>query len=332
MPQLFDKIARAYQAGGVTEIGRRAYKKYKPKCLQVPYGKMPLFYQYYFRREHNRVSSLVQSLEKSGFGKCIDKSKLLEYKSSDTLFVLASGNSINEISDAEWKVINKNDSIGLNRWPVHDFVPTYYAFELPDPEYEEMQQTFLDLLEYRKDAYSDTPTIIKDLSRTPDLFRSLDVESRVAGDLLLSRDSAFLRVSAGQEPQRRLLQWLHSHGCFSSDSSFELLYRVRASISYLIHFALIMGYERIVLCGVDMVNSEYFFMKEGYRDSEAPIPETNIVKANKSHPTNDPDRGRITLEDLIYIMDETILKPEGVELYVENPISELHPRVPVYTY
>ena len=47
-------------------------------------------------------------------------------KRSDTLFVLASGTSINQIPPARWKVIDQHDSVGFNYWPIHSFVPTMY--------------------------------------------------------------------------------------------------------------------------------------------------------------------------------------------------------------
>lgn len=52
---------------------------------------------------------------------------LQSLRTSDTLFVLGSAWSINDISDARWKIIGKHDSIGLNFWPAHPFVPSIFS-------------------------------------------------------------------------------------------------------------------------------------------------------------------------------------------------------------
>ena len=326
---MINRIARAYRAGGVTEIGRRAYKHYIKDYFQPPFEKVPLLLDYYINKERKQMNDVIQEFEQSGLGKRLVKNDLTPHKTSDSLFILAGGNTINQISDEQWEVIDKHDTVGLNRWPVHEFVPTYHVFEIPNNEH--MRELFLQLLEYRKSAYKDTPVIIKDISRTPEIYRSSDIKSRISGNLFLSRDSAFLKIRAGKEPQRQLLEWLHSHGYFTPGGSFNLLFRVRASISYLLNFAVLMDYDRIVLCGVDMVDSEYFFMTDKYHNKDIPIPEPKITETDRVHPTNDGN-GRITLEELIYLINDTILITEDINLYVENEKSALYPRVPVYAY
>lgn len=312
----------------MTEIGRRAHRKY----VQPRFEETSLFLRYYARQERKRVDTLVSDFEQSGLGTRLTREDLIPHKTSDTIFVLAGGASINQITDSQWAQIDEHDSIGLNRWPVHEFVPTYHAFELPGSGYNQMRQTFLELLEYRKEAYSETPTIIKDLDRTIDLVRDSGVESHMAGDLLLSRDTNFPNISPQLEPQRRLLRHLQSSGYFAPGRPLDLLYRERASITYLLHLSVLLGYQRIVLCGVDMVNSKYFFENEQYRERAVPTPKPGVTDTDETHPTNDPDRKHVTLENLIYAMNDLVLEPDGVDLYVENTLSALHPRIPVYLY
>jgi hypothetical protein len=97
--------------------------------------------------------------------------------------------------------------------------------------------------------------------------------------------------------------------------------------------ATLLGYETIVLCGVDMVNSKYFFDSSRYSQKDVPIPRAGITNTNRAHETNDIERGvKMRLENVIYLLDEIILQPNGIELYVENDISALSPRIPVYEY
>jgi hypothetical protein len=54
---------------------------------------------------------------------------LAPLKTSDTVFILGSGWSINEIPDERWSAIARHESIGFNFWPVHPFVPCIFVFE-----------------------------------------------------------------------------------------------------------------------------------------------------------------------------------------------------------
>ena len=63
--------------------------------------------------------------------------ELRESKTSDTIYVLASGPSVLEVTDKEWDHIQKHDSIGFNHWYVHSFEPTYYDLSyLADDQFE----------------------------------------------------------------------------------------------------------------------------------------------------------------------------------------------------
>jgi hypothetical protein len=293
---------------------------------------LSLFHYHYIRQERRRLDELVNCFEQRRLGKRLIRDDLMPFKTSNTIFILAGGKSINEITDAQWDEIAEHDTIGLNRWPIHEFVPTYYVFELPGSELGQMRQTFLNLLEYRKESYATTPTIIKDIDRTGEFIKSSGVESCVIGDLLFSRDTNFPMVSPQLDSQRSLLQSLHSRGYFRPGRPLDILYRERASISYLLHLSVLLGYQKIVLCGVDMVNSAYFFDDKRYRNNPVPIPEARSRKTDETHPTNDPDKGYITLESLIYLMNDIALKLNSVDLRVENTVSALHPRIPAYSY
>ncbi|MGC1298446.1 MAG: hypothetical protein WA869_25750, partial [Alloacidobacterium sp.] len=76
-------------------------------------------------------------------------------RASDTLFILGSAWSINDISDERWQIIGRHDSVGINFWPVHPFVPRFFHFE--DIAYDEqpvMYDAFRGLLERRAEAYA----------------------------------------------------------------------------------------------------------------------------------------------------------------------------------
>jgi hypothetical protein len=73
-----------------------------------------------------------------------------------------------------------------------------------------------------------------------------------------------------------------------------------------------------------MINSKYLFDEiDRFTDKHQ--------DSSKIHRTNDPDLGVPTLETIIYQMNELILKPANIELYVQNTTSKLYPRLLLYT-
>jgi hypothetical protein len=52
---------------------------------------------------------------------------------ADTLFILGSGASVEDLGPEYFREINSQVSVGINAWPLHHFVPDLYAFE-PVPE------------------------------------------------------------------------------------------------------------------------------------------------------------------------------------------------------
>ena len=51
---------------------------------------------------------------------------LKQFKTSNRVYILASGPSVLDITKEQWKEISKYDTIGFNHWYVHDFEPTFY--------------------------------------------------------------------------------------------------------------------------------------------------------------------------------------------------------------
>jgi hypothetical protein len=48
---------------------------------------------------------------------------------ADTLYILGSGASIEDLTSAHFDHIAKHSSVGINNWGVHPFVPDIYSFE-----------------------------------------------------------------------------------------------------------------------------------------------------------------------------------------------------------
>jgi hypothetical protein len=278
----------------------------------------------------------MQALSNKGIGPTIHNSSLDNHKSSDTVFILGSGSSINDITSSIWQHIDSHDSMGLNRWPVHDFVPTFHVFEMSvRSDNANFNKDYWKMLSLRSEDYDNTPIILKNTPGSAQKLSRERIPEKLVGKIILSADTSYSELTYGSDSiklNKKLLAYLKRTGRFEPGNSYPI-YRKRASISYLIHLAVKLGYQRIVLCGVDMVDSEYFFEENDsyYKDKPYPIPKHESDDKEGEHKTNDPDYGELTLEKVIYQMNNIILKPSGIELFVENTKSALHPEVPLYS-
>lgn len=320
------RAVRAYRNNGLTGLKRGGTKLVLNQTnLAIPYA------VWESRRE---VSKSIDNVISKGIGQKLRIEELAEYKTSDTLFVCGSGASINEISESEWEFIAQHDSIGLNRWPIHDFVPTYHVFELPPgEEYKLWRNQYWNLLDEKREQYESVPCVLKDVIRIDEELAPENIPDWIQNDLRISFDHNVTRVDSSVDDQRRLLRYMLEEEYFETHTQKQLLYRKRGSISYLLHLGCVLGYSEIVLCGVDMVNSKYFFDEPGRYEVETDISELVPQRdPDETHRTADEEKWRLTLDDVIYLLDDEVLQEFGIELYVENEVSKLHPSVPVFKY
>lgn len=260
--------------------------------------------------------------------RAMDGNPLAARKRSDTLYILGSGESINRIRAEEWAGIAAADSIGFNFWLVHDFVPSLYVCEPMNegsPEYE----CFFASLRARTADYGRTPILLKDgeRHRSAQLERFLmQMPGALRGNVGLSWD---WEIDGDSEAEFAAhLRRLHRRGWLASPRA--PLFRKRASVFYLILLGLRAGYKRIVLCGIDLNHTHYFYesRRAEYaaqgRQVPPPPPPAPV------HLTDDPRYGELTIARAIEALQREVLRPAGVELSVAFSSSRLHPMLPSF--
>jgi hypothetical protein len=242
-------------------------------------------------------------------------------KRSDTLFILASGSSINRISPTRWGVIARHDSIGFNFWPIHPFVPNMFFLETIPPNHAHgMFDVFCSIARRRAKDYAAVTKVVTELRNA----RAM----RFAGSEEFHGPLYSLRtfpVAASTEAEFAYgMSYLRSKGLFDPAGRIDTVFKQASTLSALIALGIRMRYRRIVLCGVDLNHSHYF-----YQD-RALYPETASLEFSpryQPHATNSPMPWRIAIEFVILEMKRQLLDPEGIDLYVENRSSALWPKV-----
>lgn len=252
---------------------------------------------------------------------------LADLKTSDTVFILGSGWSINGITEAGWETISECDSFGFNYWIAHPHVPSLYFFEAIDPVQPDevcadlisrSLPLFAQIVHDRAEDYRGVPKLLTDY--TPARAHSLEMlpEAWLEEVSAIRTAPAFARTGA---EFKTALKALEAGGVFDrQDLKYVLKYR--ATIVMLVSLAARMGYRRIVLCGIDMTDPRYFYETDDYPllagfRSSPPGP---------THPTIEEIPMMANVPECLDAMEHVILKPRGLELFVENRSSALHPR------
>jgi hypothetical protein len=114
--------------------------------------------------------------------------------------------------------------------------------------------------------------------------------------------------------------------------NFLVLTKRRGSVSYVINLAVRAGYGRVVLCGIDLNHTEYFYdsRRAEFERSGLPVPIND--EGGPVHSTNDPEQDPVTMRHVILAIKQKILDPMGVELMVGSQTSALYPAVPQFDW
>jgi hypothetical protein len=170
-------------------------------------------------------------------------------KTCDTIYILATGSSINDFSSKDLQTISEADSIGVNFFIFHSLMPTIYLIE---PYITKLG--YFEILKRKK--YKNATVLYKGYASPKKFFIVLkDILSipKEINNFLIAKD-AYLKnnfKNSSLEQQRMVLD--------SSKSDF--LYNDGSSLLYAIYMSYKMGYKSIVLCGFDM-SDKYFYCKD----------------------------------------------------------------------
>jgi len=252
------------------------------------------------------------------------KSNLSKIKNSNTLFILGTGASVTNYSNAQWEKIKNHDSLGFNDWILHDFVPTIYGAETFHKE------NIRELLAIKKSDYKNTPIIFKSVWRRKK--SSVYELPEYVQDNLITFFDITIPGNSKKEMEDNL-EFVKKFGVTSSNRSPKYILKKTGSLVYYIMLAVRMGYDQIVLCGVDLNNGAYFFQKnkEYYESKGYPVPDkSSAISDNGVHKTFDSNEKPVPIDDAIEVINKVVLQPQGVDIYIGSKESALFPKYPYY--
>lgn len=229
----------------------------------------------------------------------LDEAELRATRTSDTAFVFGSGRSLVDIAPHEWERIARCDTVSLREFPRQQWVRVDYHLtgevDFLEPYAERIRANPL---------YADTVFVVQEGWRAV-------MGNELVGRGLLPEGARIFRfrrrARARYEPPSRSFGRGLVHGW--------------NSITDAVNFAVLMGWRRIVLAGVDLYNKEYFWLDTG----ETRTYEKSGVTAHQrftSHEQTIALLGRWGEE----------LARDGVALEVHNARSLLAGPLPVFAW
>jgi hypothetical protein len=227
----------------------------------------------------------------------LDEGAILATRNSDTVFVFGTGRSLLDVADDEWARIGAFQTIALSEFHRHRFVRVDYHLvnEVHDPVgYGASIQA--------NPFYADTTFIVQEGWLA---HRANDV---IGGHHLPGGARVFRYKRSGRARDRLPSTSFRSGLAHGWNSSFDA-----------VNFALLMGWRKIVLAGIDMYDRQYSYLPAGethHGQGETPPESTPFRGVEKTVP--------------LYARWHAAAAEHGAELTVYNSVSALAAVLPVF--
>ena len=242
-------------------------------------------------------------------------------RSSDTIFILGCGASINDLTESDWAIIRQHDSIGVNYFYAHDFHPTFHMIELG--------QSPLSLACLNKNLLTN-----KARSNESVFMQIRHVMRRKSGKLCDENSNLYLySPSVPKSTSTSLIKKIVARWYSKPD----VLMHHASNLDCTVHFAYQAGYKKIMLLGVDLNNNKYFWdVTESELKSIEDIKEATLddykmsnfdTNPSVKHATADKQKAAknmaLTVIEYLSIVNNQIFIPDDIKFATCSPNSLL---------
>jgi hypothetical protein len=267
-------------------------------------------------KERNKIKEI--EIKKKG-GEIANYENLIKYKKSDTLFILGSGASINEISSKQWEEIKKHDSLAFNLFVLHNFVPTYYHLEFT----REIHPYYFQIIQSKWDKIKEVPLMVN--------YKHVE-SNKPLSDYRWLNNTLFTNpyFLYNNNLIKKYLKYFYSVEKLK-ENNFNIHYR--GSLSLMISLGILLGYKKIVLMGIDLNNNEYFFhdkhLYNSFLHKKVIDFHLSLIEKNygnrKVHATADRDlfKNDLTIEEFIDIFNSVIKRASKTKIFIGSNKSLL---------
>lgn len=234
--------------------------------------------------------------------------RIKSYKTSDTVFLIGSGPSINDMTDAEWAVVREHDSIGFNFSMILDHIPSMYMLQFGDR-----------IIEILKQKNYTIPILIRGSLFAKQKYDLQTIDYIKKNDIFYINEYAI--HSQCDIDHFKLYEFMEVMGFLSHGVIGRLVPKWRSTIGLLISLSFQMGYKNIVLCGCDMQDKAHFWEISKYAKFNLPKQCFGTEFTDKTYCKNTVDSYIVSLNEFF---------KDACNIYVMNTKTILYPRLPLY--
>jgi len=255
--------------------------------------------------------------------------ELVKLKRTDTMHILGSSESINDITDEQWGDILSADSIALNNFIYHPtIVPKFYTLELKHYDFDIVKRRFNE----KWDRYKDVIYV---------LMRGDKGIQHLVDAIGHKKEAKIYEIphkERGRHPgeeSKNVAVYTRTKKVKFDPETYDANYKpgriplvksYSASITTVIDLIYLMGYNKVVFHGHDYYHSRYFWFSGDKMYGEI------HCRSNKEHENKNPDEPHNTLHIMNFIIDfnKRHMLPQGREMFIGSKKSLLYPKLRYY--
>lgn len=239
---------------------------------------------------------------------------LMKHKKSDTIFVLGSGFSINDLDDEEIEFIENNDTFAFNGFLEH---------------YNKMRIDFFLAREFLGYNNELTPDEMRKNGMYDSYFADKSNKLKTASKTIFFLQHELAAYTANNILANKMIKKTRKIITFKNHflrkfyyptSSIKKLVHYSGTISDVVHACYAMKYKHIVLVGVDLYDRNHFWLPYNKTSN---IDAQRGANAKQIHNTANPTIKMFEKWQKFFIKKK-------VKLYVYNPKSLLNTILPIY--
>jgi hypothetical protein len=272
--------------------------------------------------------SILHYSNKSG-QKILETSSL---KRNGTLFIFGTGASINLLSSQDWKIIKDNVSWGVNMFLLHEQLIDVYFPQIGQKRYKHIFDSIMYEGLSQKALFSKETTFV---------LRGDWVDNRMLEDSIFAKklfnlypDQCYfmpeipLNEKWKKDFGQTLIDFFEVYKKYQS-GKFTFTPKIGNPLNMLLGLALLIGYKKIVLCGVDMESADHFYDNEHYMRLYPSLKNVMLTPVKLQN--------RFSQAKGIFSRSEQVLSIARVgenyfnaKIYISKPVGALKCKLPAY--
>lgn len=264
----------------------------------------------------------------------IFSSQILDSTRSQTLFILGSGWSINSLTDEMTSHMGRHESVGINFWFFHEFVPSLFSFDagkVEDSEREHLRESLTQLgrLFSRPAILEKNPKVLYlrpfqgDSTLLIPIPKSLSSQTWVHGRAnFVSRTARSLEADIRYVLSRLIEEKLPP----------TVLPDNGSSVARLVFLALAQGFRDIVLVGVDLDEKPHFWFAPSYVEKYGEYVRLFPEPDNQPHGTTQAVNRPTNTLDFLTLLNHAVTDLGLGQIWAGSSESHLSSRLETYRW